>query len=272
MNTFLLIWNPAARPWSDMDKDIADIQKNGMAYGAWSLEGNPQIQNGDRVFFLRGGSAPCGIMASGHTRSSCVQGDHPFEAGRTAWHVKIRFDAVLDAGARPILEIQELEEKGVDGTGWQGPADGVLIPPGSAAKLEAVWREFLAGHENALARPPEEVSAPGKVDAGAVRQVSVNAYERDPRACEKCIRHHGATCSVCGFNFGEFFGNIGRGFIRAHHIMPLPPPGKEYTLNPVKDMRPVCPNCHAMLHRTQEPMKIEDLKARLKSHRAGKTA
>ena len=87
MNTFLLIWNPAACPWSDMDKDIADIQKNGMAHGAWSLESNPQIQNGDRVFFLRSNATPCGIMASGHTRSSCVQGDHPFEAGKSAWHM-----------------------------------------------------------------------------------------------------------------------------------------------------------------------------------------
>lgn len=120
-----------------------------MAYGVWSLESNPQIQNGDRVFFLQSGATPCGIMASGHTRSACVQGDHPFEADNSAWHMKLRFDTILDANVRPILEIQDFEEKGMSGTDRQEETDGMLIPPGIAAELEAAWREFLANHEAA---------------------------------------------------------------------------------------------------------------------------
>ena len=36
--------------------------------------------------------------------------------------------------------------------------------------------------------------------------------------------------------------------------------GKEYELNPTKDLIPVCPNCHAMLHRKDPPYDVNDLK------------
>jgi 5-methylcytosine-specific restriction protein A len=34
----------------------------------------------------------------------------------------------------------------------------------------------------------------------------------------------------------------------------------EYTLSPEKDLIPVCPNCHLMIHCKNEPFKIEELK------------
>jgi 5-methylcytosine-specific restriction protein A len=44
-----------------------------------------------------------------------------------------------------------------------------------------------------------------------------------------------------------------------HHLRPLAEIGAEYVLDPEVDLRPVCPNCHAMLHRTRPPMSIEAL-------------
>lgn len=84
---------------------------------------------------------------------------------------------------------------------------------------------------------------------GAVCQVQVNKYERSSIARQKCIERYGAKCSVCGMDFEKKYGDIGKGFIHVHHLVPLNEIGEEYIVNYETDLIPVCPNCHAMLHR-----------------------
>jgi len=98
---------------------------------------------------------------------------------------------------------------------------------------------------------------------GAVESVIVNAYERDQVARQACIFHYGTRCQVCRFDFGERYGEVGKGFIHVHHLIPLSEIRAQYRVDPVDDLRPVCPNCHAMLHRTSPPLKIDELRARL---------
>lgn len=85
-------------------------------------------------------------------------------------------------------------------------------------------------------------------------------YERDPKARKECIKHHGTVCVVCGFDFYEFCGELGLGFIHVHHVTDVAVQG-ETIINPRKDLVPVCPNCHAMLHRRSKPARtVEELK------------
>jgi 5-methylcytosine-specific restriction protein A len=107
---------------------------------------------------------------------------------------------------------------------------------------------------------PDEVPDAGEYAEGALRQVVVNRYERDPTARQACIAHYGASCGVCGFEFRESYGPIGEGFIHVHHLVPLANIGAEYVVNPVRDLRPVCPNCHAMLHKRNPPFGIDELR------------
>ena len=95
---------------------------------------------------------------------------------------------------------------------------------------------------------------------GAKKQVIVNAYERSSQARKECIEYYGTKCSICNFDFEEFFGDIGKGFIHVHHIKPLSEINKEYKIDPIKDLRPVCPNCHAMLHKKVPAYSIEEIK------------
>lgn len=95
---------------------------------------------------------------------------------------------------------------------------------------------------------------------GAVMKVLVNKYERNAKARQQCIDNLGCRCVICGCDFTERYGKIGEGFIHVHHIVPIGCIGKEYVLNPVKDLVPVCPNCHYMLHRHNPPLNPEDLK------------
>jgi len=100
---------------------------------------------------------------------------------------------------------------------------------------------------------------------GSVSKTTVNRYERDDKARAKCIEHYGLTCSVCGFNFEEVYGELGAGFIHIHHLTLLSSIGKEYKIDPIKDLRPVCPNCHSMLHkRRPKPYTISELKTIIK--------
>jgi len=98
---------------------------------------------------------------------------------------------------------------------------------------------------------------------GSKKQVIVNAYERNPRARQECIKYYGSKCFTCGFDFEKKYGKIGRGFIHVHHIKPLSEINEKYEVNPIQDLRPVCPNCHAMIHKKKPAYSIEEIQSLL---------
>lgn len=97
---------------------------------------------------------------------------------------------------------------------------------------------------------------------GHVRSVKVNIFERSSIARGKCIEHHGDSCLICGLNFGEKYGELGKGFIHIHHLKPLHSIRQDYVVDYKKDLIPVCPNCHAIIHRIPggEEMSIEKIR------------
>lgn len=110
---------------------------------------------------------------------------------------------------------------------------------------------------------PNEVFGSEALIEGAVRQITVNAYERNPVARARCVDAYGAVCVVCNFDFISKYGPSTAGFIHVHHIKPLASVAAEHEINPIEDLRPVCPNCHAVIHMTNPPRSIEEVKAML---------
>ncbi len=110
---------------------------------------------------------------------------------------------------------------------------------------------------------PDELPVSGSYVEGLAQQTLVNGYERSAAARESCIRHYGCTCQVCLVDFNQRYGSIGAGFIHVHHRTPIASVGAEYQVDPIRDLVPVCPNCHAMLHRYDPPLEIADLRALL---------
>ena len=103
---------------------------------------------------------------------------------------------------------------------------------------------------------------------GARYRVTVNAYERDPRARQLCIHWHGTACVICGFSFGAVYGPAAADFIHVHHLRPMSEiSGKEYEVDPIEDLRPVCPNCHAVIHRRVPIFSIDEVRALLHPQR-----
>ena len=95
---------------------------------------------------------------------------------------------------------------------------------------------------------------------GSKKKIIVNSYERNSIARKQCLNHYGYSCSVCKFNFEKIYGEIGKTFIHVHHLKALSEINKEYIIDPIEDLRPVCPNCHAMLHKKKPAYTVEELK------------
>ena len=110
---------------------------------------------------------------------------------------------------------------------------------------------------------PEELDPSQVLKEGAVKTVSVNQYERSAVARSKCLAHHGFKCSVCSFDFESVYGPIGKGYIHVHHIVSLADIGPDYEVDPIQDLVPICPNCHAMVHSTRPALSIKQLKQHL---------
>jgi len=135
--------------------------------------------------------------------------------------------------------------------------------PGGISSLPGYVRMVAAG------APPtfhtDEVHAPDNFWEGALRRITVNAFERDVAARSACIAHFGPACRVCRFDFGATYGELGRGFIHVHHTRQLRDIRVGYAVDPKRDLIPVCPNCHAMLHQTSPPLTVSQLQKRLRN-------
>jgi hypothetical protein len=110
--------------------------------------------------------------------------------------------------------------------------------------------------------PPlaEEMETPESLKEGAVKTITVNAFERNPQARRECIKYHGAKCSACGIDFADRYGECARDFIHVHHLRPLSTIGHDYVIDPIEDLRPICPNCHAVIHLDGKCRTIEEIK------------
>ena len=129
-----------------------------------------------------------------------------------------------------------------------------------SGKNRMIWWIAPQGREKYVI--PEEVEDLNSrtFPEGTIRQINVNAYERNKEARKSCLMSSGYKCQVCGFDFKKAYGYIGEDYIHVHHIKPLSEVKLGYKVNPLKDLVPVCPNCHAMLHRKSPPFTISELK------------
>lgn len=206
----------------------------------------------------------CGIGTGGRTGHVY---ENFFDGDRLVWFAKgsARLEHpttqdLLNAAGRVYVFYREHDRDPFAFAGLGAPVEISDTSP-----IRVVWALQQVDGRQLPSKLAEEID---EIDAayweGDPRSITVNIFERDPNARRKCISHWGLTCHVCSFDFEETYGDLGTGFIHVHHLRPLSEMRRGYELNPIADLRPVCPNCHAMLHRERPAIAIEQLRSVLK--------
>ena len=99
---------------------------------------------------------------------------------------------------------------------------------------------------------------------GKVQSIYVNSYERNVQARKECIKYYGYKCAVCELCMEDKYGALGKEYTHIHHLKELSTIGKEYIVDPINDLRPLCPNCHAMIHKKRPAYTIPELRELIK--------
>ncbi len=194
-----------------------------------------------------------------------------------------RIDCVLDlAGSDYALQVEKTKlMNAVGGKGHSQLSNGVLrswdivARDGSSDDLFVAFDHFLAEtlplfEQNVQVALSEETTGP-VLKEGAQNAYILTKYERNPKAREECLAFHGTACVVCGMDFGKMYGPEFAGKIEVHHIVPLSQIGEEYVVDPIRDLVPVCPNCHAALHSKKDGVyTVEELRALRKRSNASR--
>lgn len=203
----------------------------------------------------------CGVGTTGRTGHDY---QNRFLGTRLVWYGKNRtrlsqpaMKSMLNPVSRVYVFYREDNEAPFQFAGIGKPTSVRDISP-----VEIIW-DFTPSNETTSIQYPDEIIDPETITEGARKAITVNVYERDPHARRRCLEHWGTDCYVCGFSFHSRYGDLGVGYIHVHHLRPLSEIGREYELDPISDLRPVCPNCHAMLHRRSPVLSPDELRALL---------
>ncbi|HEY2027697.1 MAG TPA: hypothetical protein VGH20_00685 [Myxococcales bacterium] len=140
MAAFLLTWNPRVFPWSDLQRDIAKLRGGRKLVTDWSCARSKRIRKGDRLWLLRQGVEPRGIVARGRAVSDWYEGPGWRRLGVPCHYVDWEIEVLLDAAREPILPRELLSTLGP--MNWNTMVSGITVPEPVARELEKVFRAF----------------------------------------------------------------------------------------------------------------------------------
>ncbi|HOX37992.1 MAG TPA: HNH endonuclease [Candidatus Brocadiia bacterium] len=241
---------------TDFDRRINFLIEQGLAVTGGAIQFGEQLGKlspDDRILMYEN---KVGIVAAGKVREkwdgrACPDTDPKYYDKQVdEYHIKVDW-VKIDSPINP----QELRMR-------------LFLPRGAVKPIvkkrpeaEKMFFEILGHHLNHPFLIPEEVCyGTERILEGAKTRITGNAYERDPRARERCIEHWGTRCQVCGVDLQDVYGTPATGYTHVHHLIPLSEIQEQYAVDPLNDLRPVCPNCHAVLHRKNPPYTIDDVK------------
>ncbi|MBD1544535.1 restriction endonuclease [Arthrobacter sp. IA7] len=249
MVAVLLGWNPGVGDtWPGYSRVADELGAAGVHRRAWTVVIGAEPAPGTDAWLLLHGKTGSGLIGHGVIASA------PYLAG-AAPCVDVDFDVLLPLGDQIAVDLLAARAPLTD---WAAAATNACqpVPEEQARAIRELWAEC---------RPADEIDpvlpVPGTLPQDALARVCVNRYERNPHARRICLAHHGTSCAACGFSFEAAYGPEGEGFIHVHHLVPAAQLGPGYELDPLGDLVPLCPNCHAMAHRRRIPYTVAELRA-----------
>jgi hypothetical protein len=98
----------------------------------------------------------------------------------------------------------------------------------------------------------------GSIEGTSTEETS-KFYERSKVNRALCLAFHGYDCKACGINMRRTYTDLNNDFIHVHHLNPVASAGVKRP-DPIKDMIPLCPNCHSVAHLRNPPYQLSELK------------
>lgn len=254
MDALILGWDINAWNRWDYDAVVEQVAQTGQYLDRWRIDGRWNAGPGTEAWLLLQGTGDADTGLIGHG----VVMSEPFQAagaGSVAaeWCVTVAFDALLPIGEQ--LRAGTLGAA-VPGVPWDTAVRraGMVLPPSAEPGLRRLWREqgpTAAGRGQLV---------PGTFPPEAVSRIDVNRFERNADARRSCLAFHGTSCAACGYSFETTYGTAD--VMDVHHVVPPALLESGYQLDPITDLVPLCPNCHAVAHcGTGPPLTIQELRS-----------
>lgn len=127
MKAFLFVWNPKKWNWAAINQGIDSINQNGYFTEKWSVISHRKIQQGDRVFLMRLGVEPKGLMASGYVSSPVFKDKHWNGSNKHINKDLIDFEILLNPETNNILDLDVLSVGGLNKVNWTPQSSGIWM-------------------------------------------------------------------------------------------------------------------------------------------------
>jgi len=141
------------------------------------------------------------------------------------------------------------------------PSESVLIS--DLLKMINLYRQLvLAGGVDLIEDKDQQFESELSLNVEEKKQFREHRRIEGRIDSSKVKRIQGYKCKVCGFDFEEVYGELGKGFIEAHHLQPYSElkVGQKRRLDLKKDFAVLCANCHRMAHKLEDSSDIMLLK------------
>jgi hypothetical protein len=270
MPAYLLTWNPSNWPWESLDEDYEIFLKAGDLDMRWSSGSRRELPIGSRVYLLRQGIEPRGIVGSGWTDAEPAPEPHwdpvRASAGDIAYYVRFKFDVLLHPGRQSPLDVRHLPSGPVQQVNWIPYGSGQELPDDAAAQLEQIWLRFTDDEPSGLGVVADVLEGlEGEVRLGLVhhrrRERSLRNAKLEQARAESSDGRIKCQVPHCGFDFQTVYGQLGERFAEVHHLTPLADTvGRVRTR--LEDLAVVCSNCHSMIHRGGKSRPLDSLTVR----------
>lgn len=265
MSAYLLTWNPNNWRWDDLRSVIQALQSGDTTPIRWSCGNTKSIPIGARVFLLRQGVEPKGVVASGWVTRKVFEAPH-YDPTRAATGGKAKFiefspDVILDVEVTLPLDVRG-KSSPLSDVNWGTPASGISIADSAAAELSKLWEQHVDPSISLGNAARELEGTEGVKRTRLVSHLSRERALRNTKIADSIANSSDGRlrCEVpnCGFDFSAVYGVLGDGYAQVHHLRPLAE-NDGPTVTRLSDLVVVCANCHAIIHRDGKCHAIETL-------------
>jgi 5-methylcytosine-specific restriction enzyme A len=256
MDTYLLVWNPDRWKWAELSKQANQTAAGKIVTERWSCGNTKRIQNGDRVFLIRLGVEPKGIIGSGWVSEPPKLTKHWDEEkaneGEQNLSIICEWERIIDPEIDLPLPLSRLQQDDLGNVHWTPQSSGMQIPSLEATELERLWAAHLETSSLGAVFTDDEISAfEGEERIAFVRHRRREQKLRTAKLTQARQQSDGKLrCEVlgCGFDFEKVYAELGKDFAHVHHLKPLAERSSPSETS-LTDLVVVCANCHAMIHR-----------------------